>query len=156
MNADALHNLAGYVAASLFLHAFADACDRAREDGCDDVPHPGPGGDWADIVPSVFPQRFHGVAASAIGRVALPTLSAGFDAWRRLTDCDAERFGHVVACRLLGHGVGLFDDIRLGGLVTAQDRADNDAVHRLNRELPRIGESCDVVAFWNPETGQCE
>lgn len=143
------------VAASLFLHAFADACDRAREAGCDDVPHPGAGGDWADIVPSTFPPRFVLAAGRALQRVDIRTLSYGRAAWQRLSGCDGDRFAHVLACVLLGHGVGFSDDVRTSAVNTAQDRADVDTVERLRRALPRIGESCDVHAEWCPETGQC-
>lgn len=161
-------NLADGVAASLWLHAFADACDRAREElpaiARDRVPHPGAGGDWADIVPACVPQRYSGAAASAIGRVAITTLSYGRAAWLRLCgyvvgDADgSERFAHVLASVMIGSGVGFADDMTSSAMqgATAQDRADRDAVERLRKALPRIGEACELFAWWNPETGRVE
>jgi len=157
MTPDRLHNLVSLVAASLWLHACADACERARADGVRNVPHPGQGGDWEDIVPELgaIPQRFYGMAATALGSIPLPTLSAGREAWLRLTGCDDERFGHVVASRLIGSGVGLSDDYRTSAVNTAQDRADVDTVERLNRALPNIGEACTLYVEWRPKTRRC-
>lgn len=144
-----------HVARSLWASAFADACERARDDGDRNAPHPGAGGEWFDVVPfDRMPQRFSGAAARAIGSVPLPVLSAGCEAWERLSGRDRERFAHVVAMRLLGHGVGLFDD--LPPTQSAEDRAAERPVRELSEALPRIGESCDVVAFYDPDSGLVE
>lgn len=161
LDPDDVHAITNDVARSLWLNSFADACDRARdEEGHDNAPHPGAGGDWADIVPVAFPQRFHALAARLIGAIPLPLLSAGWEAWRRIARDDRERFAHVLTMGALGHGVGLFDDVRTScfreNAATAQDRADADAVRRLREAVPSIGESCDLFAAWNPETGQVE
>jgi hypothetical protein len=145
-----------HVTKSLWLSAWADAVERAadRSPKARDL-KPGPGGDWADCSIGREPRRFRLAAHRALCPLREHVLEA-CKAWRDLTGCDVERFGHVVAMRLLGSGVGLFDDfpsyLLQGGTVT--DAAKRDHVRRLDRELPMIGESVDVYAEWDFKAGK--
>lgn len=141
-----------YVADSLRLATYADAIDRAIEDGDESAraQRPGPGEDWRDSDYRPVPRAVLALAQEKLASIRPATLADGAEAWLRLSGCDRERLGHVMALTMLGHGVGLDDDIpttayALGG-ATAQDRADLDSVRRLRDALPRV----ELLAFWNP------
>lgn len=149
-------SIAEHVTNSVWLSAWADAVERAadRSPKARDL-KPGPGGDWQDCRTGPAPKRF----ALAVHRALWPIrehVLQGFKSWQDLTRCDVERFGHVLAMRLLGHGVGLFDDfpsyLLQGGTVT--DAAKRDHVRRLDSVAPRIGESVDVFAEWDFKAGK--
>ena len=161
----AFASLATAVASSLWLHAFADACERARADrergpNGEKPPHPGAGGDWADIVPPHVPRRYVVLAVNALAKVPEHVLHAGMSSWCAATGRDDERFAHVTACVLLGAGVSYHDDMPTcyygGNARTATMEATAQQVKRLNRALPRIGEACDMLAVYDPATGNVD
>ena len=151
-----LSTILEHVTDSLWLSAWADAVERAA----DRSPkarglRPGPGGDWADCDKGPAPKRFAQAAHRALFPIRDDVIRA-CNAWRDLTRCDVERFGHVLAMRLLGSGVGLFDDFPSyylqGGPTTIA--AQRDLVRRLDAIAPRIGESVDVFAEWDFKAGK--
>jgi hypothetical protein len=153
MEPDTLQEIADYVADSLWLSAFADAIERAADDGDTDAAEirPGAGEDWQDTVTET-PQRFKDSAVRILSGLPAGILAAGLDAWTRSSGCDLERLGHVVAMEILGHGVGLFDDIRPG----ARAGLRASAVQALSDALPCLDCSIELSAEWNPETGKVE
>lgn len=142
-----LQTLAEHVADSLWLSTFADAVERAHEDGHDvrDI-RPGAGGDWADCPYRPVPSAVLKQAVDALARIPADTLQAGAAAWLEASGCDEERLGHCLAMRMLGHGVGLFDDVR------PDDAPKGGAIDRLGRAAPYL----ECFAWWNPETGKVE
>lgn len=147
-------NILDSVVSSLWLSAYADAIERVRGRSPKALSlHPGQGGDWADCAIPKAPKRYGEIAY----RVLLPIgqqLLEGYKAWHRLTREDSERFGHVLAMQMLGHGVGILDDVRTSAVSTTNDKLDVETVERLAKILPRIGESCEVFAEWDMRRGK--
>lgn len=137
-------------ARALWLSAYADAHDRAVEQGepiSDDFERPGPGEDWKDFAPDTPPAAevaARRLAHSVARRNGYPTTDpietvAGLCAawieaqhetigeardavdWAQDLTEACERFGHVVAMASLGHGVGPYDDVRPCAAYTAPD-----------------------------------
>lgn len=147
-------NILDSVVSSLWLSAYADAIERVRDRSPKaQSMHPGPGGDWADCAIPPAPRRYIIVAHRFLWPIRQQLLE-GYNAWHRLTGEDSARFAHVLAMQMLGHGVGIVDDVRTSAVSTAQDRADVDTVERLSKILPRIGESCEVYAEWDMRRGK--
>lgn len=155
MQHDEIETLAEYVADSLWLCAVADAVERAADDGDPGARdfRPGAGGDWKDTDYRPVPGSFLAVARRVLSGLPAGILSAGGTAWRDLSGCDSERFGHVVAMEILGHGVGLSDDIPPDN---GQDPERFGAVRRLSDALPCLDSSAELFATWNPETGKVQ
>lgn len=156
MENDEIETLAEYVADSLWLCAVADAVDRAAEDGDESARdfRPGAGGDWKDTDYRPVPPSFLAVARRVLSGLPAGILSAGRNAWRDLSRCDDERFGHVVAMEILGHGVGLSDDLP----TYARDLPGTQYrdVRNLSDALPCLDCSAELFATWNPETQKVE
>lgn len=155
MQADEIQTLAEYVADSLWLSTVADAVDRAADDGDPGAREfrPGAGGDWKDTDYRPVPGSFLAAAVRILSGLPPGILSRGRTAWRDLSGCDDERFGHVVAMRILGHGVGLSDDIPPDN---GQFPLLFGAVRTLSDSLPCLDCSAEFHAEWNPETGKVE
>lgn len=153
MKHDEIESLAEYVADSLWLSAVADAVERAADDGDPGARdfRPGAGGDWKDTDYRPVPPSFLAAAVRILSGLPAGILSAGRTAWRDLSGCDDERFGHVVAMKILGAGVGLYDDIpvQIGEPAYL-------AVDRLSDALPCLDCSAEFHAEWNPETQKVE
>lgn len=156
MQADEIQTLAEYVADSLWLSTVADAVDRAADDGDPGAREfrPGAGGDWKDTDYRPVPPSFVAAAVRILSGLPPGILASGRTAWRDLSRCDDERFGHVVAMRILCTGVGLFDDLP----TYARDLPGTQYgdVCRLSDALPRLDCSAEFHAEWNPETGKVE
>lgn len=103
-------------ARAFFMTAFADYVeDEDREDDGHEYPHPGPGGDWADVTPEPPPNAYALAGELWAGLYALNgkagpyTLANNAEAADG-APIDAEEFGHYLAMTAMGHGVSWFDD----------------------------------------------
>lgn len=145
-------SLSDYVGDSLWLSTFADAIERADDPAAREF-HPGPGGDWIDTVTET-PQSYRDAARRILDGLPPGTLDTGRKAWQELTRCDLGQFGHVLAMRILGSGVGLFDDLP----TYARDLPGTQYrdVKALSDALPLLDTSAEFFAEWNPETGKVE
>ena len=156
---DEFETVAEHVADSLWLSTVADAVDRAADDGDETARdfRPGAGGDWKDTDYRPVPAPILAAARRILGGLPHGILAAGRTAWRDLTGCDDERFGHVVAMRILCTGVGLNDDLppSRAGMPLARDLAYRDVLN-LSQALPRLDCSAEFAGTWNPETGKVE
>ncbi len=135
------------VADTFWLVASADALERAADDGHDVSERiPGPGKDWADLPYRPVPDSIAGLARRILARIPPEILASGRAAWIQATGRDDERFGHCLAMRIMGTGVGLHDD-------TPCDYDDLPAVQDLDNVLPTIE---TPYADYNPESGKVE
>ena len=134
-------------ARSLWVSAFADALDRARDDGHDvDDLRAGAGDDWHDVVPDGFPDSAGALADTILRRCEekaqdFATLCA---LWVAVSGTDSERLGHVLAMVALGHGVGFDDDVRPSD-VSAREREE---LRRLRAAVPSV----EFFAEFDPTT----
>lgn len=156
MERDEIETLAAHVADSLWLSTVADAVERAADDGDPGARDfmPGAGGDWKDTDYRPVPGSFLAAAVRILSGLPAGILANGYRAWRDLSRCDDERFGHVVAMEILGHGVGLSDDLPTYSRDLPGTQFGD--VRRLSDALPCLDCSAEFFAEWNPETGKVE
>lgn len=123
------------IARTLWLSAYADAIEEARErvrqsdddashglaDALESLPSASGGEDWDDAVPPGFPPVCGELADKIMATMAerLPAAPLGSrwvavhtaaDRWMAETGRDEEHLGHCIALQALGHGVGIHDD----------------------------------------------
>ena len=134
MNIDTRNEIEAGAARALFLLDYADGvedlpcaeCGQPEDDcrfmKCGKGPYvqriegegPGAGGDWDDVAPETT------LAAKAEARALVFDVGERYDLtaivarWVADTRLDAERFGHCLAMRAAGTGVGLIDDLPAG------------------------------------------
>lgn len=152
MNAtEIVDSISDEVADSLWLSAVAEAVERADEEGEPNAANfrPGPGGDWADTDYKPVPASFERAARRILSKVPAEVLEQGRAKWLQSSGMDDDRFAHVLAMRILGHGVGLFDDIR-----SRDNRAPE--IEALDANLPLLDCSIELSADWNPQTNKVE
>ena len=113
MTPEDISELAEHVADTWWLSAFADAVERAIDDGDETARelHPGPGGDWADMPYHPVPEGVYRFALDRLARIGSGILREAWEAWRDASGLGLERFGHCLAMSSLGHGIGLTDDV---------------------------------------------
>ena len=111
------------IARTLFVTAYADACEDTDEGGCqpDMTQAAGAGEDWFDTVTDETPgearETARDIADDFEARNGRKLEAAGAQ-WTRLEfhynrgPHDLESFGHYLAMTCLGHGVGLWDDYK--------------------------------------------
>lgn len=110
------------IARTLFVMAFADACDDEERTDIDQSQAAGPGDDWFDTVTDETPKeaesKARDIAADFEARNGRTLESAG-EQWAALEfyygggrDHGLGEFGHCLAMRYLGTGVGLWDDYK--------------------------------------------
>ena len=91
------------MARTLWLCAYADGIEEHEIEG----PAPGAQEDWDDYAPPTPPEALTR-AVEILGQIKDPVAIS--ERWMRDTGQDVDRFGHCLALKVLGHGVGLGDD----------------------------------------------
>jgi hypothetical protein len=71
---------------------------------------PGAGGDWDDTAPAGSTAEARALADQIIAAEGEEPARDAAAEWINATGCDLDRFGHCVALKSLGYGVGLIDD----------------------------------------------
>lgn len=147
LDTDTIDEIAGYVADTFWVNAYADVIERAADDGIESARDlmPGAGGDWLDVAPNPptdIAARFLSVARKVLNGLPQGVLAAGFEAWTRQAGDDWAHFGHCLAMRILGTGVGLWDDVRPSQC--PQGSPDHNAIKALDRALPTMDCSSEL------------
>ena len=124
-------------ARTLFLCAYADGVEALQIQG----EAPGAGEDWDDYAPetpeSVGEQADEILARFPYGECGLENAAK---AWVEATGQDVNRFGHCLALEILGHGVGLSDDLPAG--VGLPSECDHDVRAEFHwTDIPELEEA---------------
>lgn len=98
-------------ARAMFVMAYADHVENSEED----LPRPGPGGDWYDYAPEAPPNAYALAGGmwselhAANGEAGVYSLALRAEAADG-APVDAEEFGRDLAMQYMGSGVSWFDD----------------------------------------------
>lgn len=98
-------------ARAFFTCAYADYCEEHTDE---DLPKPGPGGDWMDFAPEPPPNAF-AIAGEMWARIeeankANMYMIADVAQAADGKPVDPAKFGHALAMQYMGTGVSWFDD----------------------------------------------